>query len=203
MEIVRGKKGNRREEKTRWKRREEEKPFFSLSSISLSLFSDLCRAIERALSIFGFNCSTQFSASSLNLLLLAFLSFLKRESNQRTLKLSLGGIGASPAAAGAARGGMPVLLGGAAAEEASGGAAAAARAAMLLLSAEATFLPAARAGEGCGEGDRDGEAGAAGSLAGQSGRIGERKREKRNRFLPSISSLGRREERAERERDEK
>ena len=88
-----------------------------------------------------------------------------------------------------------LLGGGGAAEEASGAgaAAAAARAAMLLLSAEATFLPAARAGEGCGEGDRDGEAGAAGSLAGQSGRIGGGEREKEKtvflllNFLPRLS----------------
>ena len=94
--------------------------------------------------------------------------------------MSLGGIGASLAAGG--RGGRPGawLLG--AALEASGAAADEAFAmAMLFLSADATFLPAALVGDGCGEGERDGEraegaAAAAGSLAGQSGRMGKGKR---------------------------
>lgn len=121
--------------------------------------------------------------------------FLPSFNQARTLKLSLGGIGASlllAAAAGAARGGRPdeeLLLG--AEEEASGGASADAAgfAAMLLLSAEATFLPAARAGEGCGEGERGGDDDAVGSLAGQSGRIGEEREARKRNRSPSFNSL--------------
>jgi hypothetical protein len=133
------------------------------------------------------NCSHSFSQAPVCFFSLFYPS--REAVANRTLKLSLGGIGASLAAAAAgARGGMPEdeLLLGAAATEASGAAAFACDfAAMPLLSAEATFLPAARAGEGWGEGERGGEADAAGSLAGQSGRIGGREAGKKRETAPS------------------
>ena len=179
------KKEKREERRGRKGAEEEETVFLKLCPLPTIVDARLREALD-----FFFNCS--ISQRPLKLLLLSFLSFSTRESNKRTLKLSLGGIGASTAAAAgaAARGGMPdevVLLCGA--EEASG--AAGALAAMLLLSAEATFLPAALAGEGCGEGERDGETGAAGSLAGQSGRIGEREARETVSSIPLL--LGSRE----------